>query len=189
VTEDQIGLWPIPTSANTLTIVYEVRRKTLNLEDYTTGSINSIDNCSTTVTGNGTVWTTKMNGMWICITNSEADNTGDGVWYEISTVNSTTELTLKKPYGGQAISSGTAAYTIGQTSLIPEDYQSIPVYRAAQVYFTAYNPNAERAGMFKNLYVEKLGIMENNFTTKNTNPVVSDELQYQMDNPNNFIRL
>lgn len=186
--EGSVGLWPIPTSVNTMTMEYALKRKDLSMEDYVTGSVNSVSNGSTTVTFNGTALTSKMNGFWLKIADSELGNTGDGVWYQIDTVDSTTSLTLRKPYGGISISSGTATYIIGQCSLIPEDYQEVSVYKAAQVYFTFYNPDAERAKMATGLYQEKMAIMLGNEVNKNTNPVVSDESQSPRENNNLFVR-
>lgn len=54
-------------------------------------------NGSTTVTGNGTSWSSVMNGWYI-------KNDATGVWYLISNVNSATQLTLSSPYTGPTMS-------------------------------------------------------------------------------------
>lgn len=103
------------------------------------------------VVGSGTSWTTGMAGMYIKITDTLAANGGDGFWYEIASVTDSTHLTLVKPYTGTAITAGTAAYTIGQMSVIPEAYDIAPVYRAAALYWRDKG-SLEKAKMYWLLY-------------------------------------
>jgi hypothetical protein len=188
-TEGQIGFYPkFSSSGNTITIEYELKRKNLSISDYTTGTITSIANGATTVTGSGTTWTSKMNGFWICITDSATANTGDGVWYQIDTVNSTTELSLLKPYEGLSISVGTAAYTIGQCSLLPEDFQILPIWMACQIYFTSVHPDSTKSQLYKNLYNEGIKRLEDAFSDKGSSPVIEDRQGVQ-PNPNLFLSL
>lgn len=143
---NQILLAPTPTtSSNTITFRGRLNIKDLSIADYTTGTIVSIDNGATTVTGSGTSWAVPMAGRFIRITDSGAANTGDHFWYEISSVTSTTILELVKPYEGTSIAAGSATYNIGQMSPIPESYDSAPVYRATALYFQHREPSlAER---------------------------------------------
>lgn len=151
-----IGFYPTPSSATSsaITVSYQREVKDLSIADYTTGTITSIASGATTVTGSGTSWTAQMAGRFIRITDSNTANTGDGYWYEISSVTSATVLELVSPYNGTSIAAGTAAYTIGQTSIIPEDHQMTPLYRAVEIYFTAVQPESDRAAQFKNLFLE-----------------------------------
>jgi len=87
------------------------------------------------VTGTGTTWTLDMVGRYIMITNTTAANGGDGFWYEIGGFIDSTHVSLLKPYEGTAIAAGTAAYTIGQCSVIPEAYDIGIVYRATALYW------------------------------------------------------
>lgn len=87
------------------------------------------------VTGATTVWTLDMVGRYIKITNTTAANGGDGFWYEIGGFIDSTHISLLKPYEGTAIAAGTAAYTIGQCSVIPEAYDIGIVYRATALYW------------------------------------------------------
>lgn len=153
--EGKVYLGPTPVAGGA-TITFFGRRlaKDLTIADYTTGSIVSIANGATAVTGTGTSWTTNMAGMFIRITDGTAANAGDGYWYEIASVQSTTTLTLVKPYAGTSISAATAAYTIGQMSLLPSGYTELPVYDAARIFFASVQPNAGKFAVYDRLYKE-----------------------------------
>ena len=188
--DGQVGFYPVPSSSgNTMTMEFELKRKNLSIADYTTGTIDSIANCSTNVTGAGTNWTTKMAGFWICITDDLAENTGDGVWYQIDEVTGIRSLTLKKPYGGTSISSGSAAYTIGQASLLPEDFQILPVWMATQIYFTSIQPDPTQAKLYETLYDNGMRRLEEAFSDKGTSPAIGNEDDHLVINPNLTIRL
>lgn len=127
---------PVPaTSGNVITFRGRLNQKDLSINDYTTGSVVSIANGGTAVVGTGTVWTASMVGRYIRITDSDTANKGDGFWYEIGSFTSSTSIGLKKPYEGTSIVAGTAVYTIGQMSSIPESYDIAPTYRSAALYF------------------------------------------------------
>lgn len=133
---NRVQIAPIPaTSGNTIYFRGRLNIRDLSIADYTTGTIVSVANGGTAVVGSGTSWATSMAGRFIRITESDTANKGDGYWYEIDSVGSTTTLTLKKPYQGTSISAGAAAYTIGQMSLIPEAYDIAPAYRSAALYY------------------------------------------------------
>lgn len=87
------------------------------------------------ITGSGTTWTAGFIGRYIRIANTSAANGGDGFWYKITDVLSTTVLVLEKEYEGSAISAGSATYTIGQVPPIPEAYQSAPLWRMVAIYW------------------------------------------------------
>jgi len=96
-----------------------------------------------------------MVGRWIRITQTTAANGGDNAWYQIGYYYSATSIGLKTEYQGSAISAGTAAYTIGQVSLLPEAYQMAPIYRAAALYWginNPGNPNTQLANHYWRLY-------------------------------------
>lgn len=87
------------------------------------------------VTGSGTTFTASMVGRYINITDTTAANGGDGFWYEIGGYINATTISLVKPYEGTAISAGSATYTIGQCSVIPEAYDVAVVYRSTALYW------------------------------------------------------
>jgi len=151
VYDGSIELYPTPsTSANVVT--FNARRigKDLSRADYTTGTITTVATSGviTTVTGSGTAWTAAMIGRYIRIDGTDAANTGDSFWYEIATVPTSTTLTLVRTYGGTAITAGSATYTIGELSLLPEPHDTLPVYEALQVYYTSVDPNQNKAVLY-----------------------------------------
>jgi len=185
----EIGFYPMPSSATTNGIYIQYHKKffDLSIADYTTGTINSIANGSTTITGNATSWTVKMAGRWIMIADSNTSNTGDGVWYEIDSITSATELELKKPYEGISISSGTASYTIGQCSYLPEDFQILPVFEALEVFFTSVKPDANKLTVYKTKVKEMKAELMAEHGSTSISPVISEEI-YNQPNPNNYIQ-
>lgn len=143
---------PIPaTSGNLIRLRGRLEVRDLTIADYTTGTIVSIANGGTAVVGSGTVWTADMVGRYIQITNTTAANGGDGFWYQIGTFTDATHIGLLKPYEGTSISGGSAAYTIGQCSVIPAAYDTAIVYRAAALYWQTV-PDSARAEQYWKLY-------------------------------------
>lgn len=131
---------PIPsTSGNLIRLRGRLQTRDLSIADYTTGTITSIANAGTAVVGSGTTWTADMVGRYIKITETTAAGGGDGFWYQIGTFTDATHIGLLKPYEGTSISGGTAAYTIGQCSVIPEAYDIGIVYRATALYWDNNN--------------------------------------------------
>lgn len=158
VSANTYSFYPAPTSATTdgVALTYEKRQKDLSVADYTTGGVLTATQGSTAIVGTSTTWTSAMAGRYIRITDSDTANKGDGLWYEIASVGSATTLTLVSEYQGTSISAGNAAYTIGQTSMIPEDHQMTSVYRAVENYFTFMQPDPNRAAQAKTLYSEAI---------------------------------
>lgn len=131
---------PIPSvTGNLMVLRGRLQTRDLSIADYTTGTIVSIANGGTAIVGSGTTWTADMVGRYIKITNTTAANGGDGFWYEIGSYTSATSIGLKKPYEGTTIAAGSAAYTIGQCSVIPEAYDIGIVYRATALYWHNQN--------------------------------------------------
>jgi len=148
--------WTLPT--DTYRMIFssgEERQVTLTNGAATVTWTDGLDSIATTavtigteeggsiITGSGTSWTTGMAGRYIRITDTSAANGGDGFWYEIDEILSTTVLSLKKQYTGSSISAGSATYTMGQMSIIPEAYDMAIVYRAAAVYWTNKSNDAK----------------------------------------------
>lgn len=149
---NKVAFAPIPASTGSLiTFRGRLQPSDLSIADYTTGSVVSITSGATALIGTGTTWTADMVGRYIRITQTTAANGGDGEWYQIGTYTSATSIGLLKPYEGTTITAGTAAYTIGQMSLIPEAYDTAPVYRAAAQYWEA-NGEVARAQQYWMLY-------------------------------------
>lgn len=147
-----VKIAPIPSESDDIIFM----RGRLNLaddllDDYTTGTITSVSPLTATMIGNGTVWTPDMAGRYIQVTQTTAPDAGDGFWYQILSVQDNTHLTLTKNYEGLAISGGTAAYTIGQVSPIPEAYQDAPLFRTLALYW-ALHGDAVRAKQYWAMY-------------------------------------
>ena len=136
VENQKFYIQPIPSvTGNKITLRGRLQTRDLTIADYTTGTITSIANGGTAVVGNSTVWTADMVGRYIQITETTAAGGGDGFWYQIGSYTSATSIGLLKPYEGTTIAAGTAAYTIGQCSVIPEAYDIGIVYRATALYW------------------------------------------------------
>lgn len=173
---NEILLYPIPATSITdaLTFVFSRDQKDLSIADYTTGGILTATNGGTTIVGTGTAWTTKMNGRFIRITDSNSDNTGDGEWYEIDTVTSATQLSLVTPYNGLSIAAGSAPYIIGQVSILPEDAQEVPILKALEIYFTSIKPKPAISALFKELHQDAYADMFKRYGSATSSPVIND---------------
>lgn len=178
----KIGIWPIPsTTGNTITFNYKLRIPDLSLADDTTGTV-SVSNGGTTVTGSGTAWIPTTNAgnesRWIKI----AQNKGDNLWYQVASVESTTSLTLYQPYQGIAVSGG--LFTLGQMSLIAEDFQDLLIWRPLMFYFSTIKKDKEKYEEFAGFYKEKLAQL-NEYSGSNT-VQVNLSPHYNNKNPNNY---
>ena len=133
------------TASLTMTLIYERGAKDLTATDYTTGTILTLANGGTAVTGSGTTWTSAMAGRYLKVTNN-------GVWYKIATFLTTTTLTLDRAYEGLAIATGSEAYIIGEMSRTPGPTHHIPVYYALFQYYLGFKQNENKAKVFRDLY-------------------------------------
>lgn len=192
VYNQQIGLWPTPASSgSTITINGKIRVIDLSIADYTTGTILTLAASGTTVTGGSTVWTAPMAGRFMRITYSDTANTGDGHWYEISSVASNTSLVLSRAYGGTAIATGTAAYTIGQMPLLPEFCHDAPVYGAAATYWDKEG-DEKRAASYRKTRDAKVATLVSQYSAFVTDPVLEEGMNggiHNIINPNLTITL
>lgn len=122
------------TSSRTLEYAYIPTLK--RMAEYTTGTITTLANAGTAVTGSGTnfdgfVTDTTAYDYYFRI---DGDGTGaDSKWYKISSAGSDTGITLSDAYEGTAISSGTSAYTISVVSLLPPGLDLALLYGAALI--------------------------------------------------------
>jgi len=129
---NEVNIFPVPSTAGyTITQQYKRRFKDLSQADYTTGTL-AVTNGSTTVTGTGATFVAGMVGRWLQV----AAPSGDNEWYEIAGFTSTTVLTLKNAYQGATVSG--ASYTIGEMSLLDEQFQNLPFYYAMMTYFSSF---------------------------------------------------
>lgn len=158
----QIGIWPIPsTTNNIITFSYKFRVPDLSITDYTTAGTVSVTTKTTAVTGAGTSFVPTTNiqneSRWLQL----AQPKGDNLWYQISSVDSTTGLTLYQPYQGITVVAATAGtYTIGQMPLLMEDFHDMLLYKPLYTYYSSINKDIEKADQFKALYAERLTLLE-----------------------------
>lgn len=188
----QVGLWPTPaSSSNVGTIICLRAQKDLTITDYSTGNITVATNGSAVITGSGTNWIPAQVGRYLKITEGtsgvDASNTGDGVSYEVESVDSGTQITLTKPYEGLTIA-GSAPYTLGQASVIPEEYQDVPIIGAAYMYYKVIKPELDIAKEFKAEYDDRFAEMQKEYGQKSTSPVLGED-DPEIINPNLTIRL
>lgn len=182
---NQIGIWPIPSSANlTITFNYKIRVPDLTFTDYSTGTV-TMTSASTTVTGSGTGFLANylptagsvLNlNLWLRV----AAPSGDGNWYKISSIESATSLTLANAYSGGTKAGAT--YVIGQMPLLLEDYHDLLVYRPLSIYFNSINHDEEKLKKYQALYEEGIHVMDG-YASKKT---VQVNLRQQINkrNPN-----
>lgn len=186
IQEDTIEFYPTPSSAsNTITFKYKKRVVDLEIADYTTGTITTLTNGGTGAVGNGTTWTTAMAGRYIKF----APDAGDGFWYKIASVTNATTLVLDRAYQGATVAGGTGTYTIGQMSLLPDNYQELPELEAAYRFWNLQNNGVGRADRFKASFDEKLAQMTLDQGKKTTNVSVGINTENQIENPNLFVTL
>lgn len=130
-----LHVWPaIDTASQTLRVTFIKRRKDMSADDYTTGTIVSIANGATTVTGSDTTFTAKMVGRYIKFEGT----TGDNNWYEIDSYTSATVIDLVKDYEGTSVAAASDTYRIGEMSLIPEEFQDILLWRPLAIFFSMH---------------------------------------------------
>jgi len=83
------------------------------MSQYSTGTV-SINNGSATVTGSGTLWASNV---------SAADSftiAGDGVMYDVASVDSDTQITLSVNYAG--VTASGVVYAIGTSFTVPDSF-------------------------------------------------------------------
>ncbi len=181
----QLGFWPIPSTAgNTITYNYKRRPTDLTVADYSTGTI-TVTSASATVTGSGTgflvnylaVAGSVLNlNLWLKVTPPG----GDGNWYQISSIESATSLTLVNTYQGGTKAG--ASYVIGQMPLLLEDFHDLPVYRALMIYFSTIQDNPNKKKEFTDLYNSGIEMMDNYAGSKSVNANLREYINTQ--NPN-----
>lgn len=142
------------------------------------------------ITGSGTTFSQSMVGQWIKITPSTTNSAnGDGRWYQIQAVNSTTQLVLFTEYIGTGTTSSisSAAYRIGQLPIINENYHDLPLYYMAMVYYATRLPDKARYEMYKQMYEQKYADLNKEFGSKTTSPILLDN-EVGIYNPNLFVQ-
>jgi len=186
----KVGLFPNPsTTGNTITMNYKTRIVDLSMSDITSTTSSktiAITTNTTTLTASGSLFLDWMVGQWIRIPHSTTNATnGDNQWYQIASITSATTAELMNAYTGATVTG--AAFTIGETPLLPEDYQDLPLYRMAYIYYTTRMPDPTRAQLYQGLYSQGVSALDEEFGSKTTNIVLTDT-DAPIINPNLFQR-
>lgn len=178
----QVGLWPVPSSAsNAITMNYKTRIEDLSMQDVT-GICTIITNNTTVTASAGTPFLNWMAGNWIRVAHSSTNSVnGDNQWYQIDSVTSSTVLVLKNKYTGLTVTGG--SFTVGEVSILPEDYQDLPLWRVGYIYYTTRFPDPIRAKLYKDLYDTGFDALNTEFGSKTTSVVLPDTDQ-PIWNPN-----
>ena len=181
----QIGIYPIPsTTGNLITFNYKFRVPDLSMADYTTPGTLAITNGAVAVSGTGSTFIPTTNianeSRWIQF----AQPKGDNLWYQIASVDSTIALTLYQPYMGITVTGATGTFTIGQMPILMEDFHDMLLYKPLYTYFSSINPQPQKAQNFKELYDERLKMLEEYAGSNTFNVNLSSRASYL--NPNLF---
>jgi hypothetical protein len=182
----QVGIFPIPASNNNvMTLNYKTRILDLSMADVTdvsTAKTMAITTNTTLLTASGNVFVNWMAGNWIRIPYSNTNaNSGDNQWYQIASITSPTQAVLKNQYTGATVTAG--AFTIGETPILPEDYQDLPLWRMASIYYTTRVADEARAKMYTDFYDKGVALLDDEFGSKTTNVVLTDTSE-PVFNPN-----
>jgi len=184
---NKFNIWPIPSTAgNTISFNYKIRVPDLTFADYSVVTVTATHG-SPTILGATTAFLTtylpsagsvEHLNLWIRVTAPKGDNN----WYQISSIESDTSLTLVNDYDG-ATTSG-ASYVIGQMPLLLEDYHDVIVFDALVTYFTTIVDNKSKAEEFRARREEIKKMMDEYVGTKSLNVNLARPRMAQ--NPNLF---
>lgn len=169
IKNDRFEIYPIPSSSdtNTMTLRYRIVQKNMVNADYTTGTITTLANEGTAVTGSSTSWTSAMTGRYFRIDD-------DGEWYKINTVGSTTSITLDSEYQGVAISAGTEAYTIGEMAVLPDGYYELPVFYAVWKW-ALFRKDTQLAREYERMWKEGLQEIASTYNNRSASAIIRDK--------------
>lgn len=178
-----VEFWPIPsTDGQPVSYRYRKLVTDLTVANTTDGTVTTDGTAA--VTGSGTSWNASMVGQYLQVPpTGNASTSGDGYAYRVAAVASATSLTLDKAYAGRNVTG--ANYVIGQAPALPEAFQDMLAYKAAQNYYLTRNPDNVRVQNFKMMYDEKWdGLVQD--SKKSANVWVIPGSPQGNTNPNNF---
>lgn len=170
----ELLLDPIPSDTNTIiTVNYAANARDLSVDSYTTGTVVAT-NGSTTVTGTGTAFTAAMTGRYFQV-NDTAGNTGDGNWYRITGVTSSTVLTIENKYDGTTTSG--KAFVIAEIFALPEEMHILPVYYTMAHYYLGYRQDKDekRLALWETRYKAGMAAAEKRYKRKGKSNVLREK--------------
>ena len=181
IKNDRIEVYPLPAAAdtNTSTIRYQAIEKDLTQADYSTGTILTLANGASAVTGTDSVWTAGMIGRYFKIDD-------DGQWYKIAGRTAATAITLEREYQGTSIAAGTSTYTIGQIATLPQDAYELPVYYAAWKW-SLFRKDTQLAREYERAWKEGLRDAKSIWGNRSSSNIIrSSGVKRRAVNPNNY---
>lgn len=141
------GLYPIPQDVYTLTFNYHYRDRNLSVADYTSGTVTVTQN-SISVTSSGATFDATMIGRWLQVTDATAP--GQGFFYKIAAVPSSSTLSLETAYEGTTSSGVT--YRIGEIPDYPEEGHILMVDGPTADFYAGIRHDVETATWFNNKF-------------------------------------
>lgn len=145
-----------PPANDARTIMYNYIPTLARMTEYTTGTITTLANGGTAVTGSSTdfdgfVSDTSTYSYYFRL---DRDGTGSNShWYKVASAGSNTALVLSDAYEGTAVSAASLAFTISKVSLLPAGLDLAIVYKAALVSAIDQD-NANQAKMWTSMYAD-----------------------------------
>jgi hypothetical protein len=120
-----------PPPKTAIVLPYDYIKILAPMTEYRTGTITTLANAGTAVTGSGTDFDGYYSSSYRYYFRIDRDGIGDSsVWYLVSAAASDTSLTLSTAYAGTAISSGTENYTISMIPDLPNEFHDWLLYLA-----------------------------------------------------------
>lgn len=120
-----------PPPQNAIALQYDYIKALIPMTEYRTGTITTLANGGTAVTGSGTDFDGYGSSSYTYYLRIDRDGVGDSsVWYKISSFDSDTAITLDSAYAGTSISSGIEEYTISMIPLLPYSFHDWILYLA-----------------------------------------------------------
>lgn len=130
----EVQFWPTPSQSvdSGIRFYYQPQDHDLSLDDVTsvtTSATATVTNGSATVLASASVLNPDMASL-----SFQVNGVTDLTWYPIVSATTTT-LLLQTPFVGNT--SPTVAWTIGQPSILPQEYDDAPMHYALGNYFMA----------------------------------------------------
>jgi hypothetical protein len=126
-------LWPTPSQSvnNGLRVIYQPQDHDLGVDDTlsTSATLVTATNGTTTIQSAGSPFNSDMAGLFF-----QVKGVTDTNWYPISSATASS-LTLQTPFTGNT--STNLAWRVGQTSIIPQEYDDAPMHYALGLYWAA----------------------------------------------------
>lgn len=188
---NELLFWPIPSSSGEpITVYCQITIPDMSYADNTTGTISAMTPNSSSITGSATTFSTgssipkNVDLTFANIFFTAMPPNGDGLSYQVQSIQSDTALTLKVPVV-YAPSGTSGTLKLGQYPLLHPDFHDMIVYGALRIYFSSIVKDTDRFTLFNNLFHEKEEQMKFYLSTKSVNVDLS--VTPVLSNPNLFI--